>query len=194
MTSACGYVLSMTGVTLPTSISSPRTTRSSNFGVECLRDLHREGADASGGAVDQDLLPGSNIAVIAKGLEGDEPGHGNGRGLLEGEVGRLGRQCVFGDGCVLGKGPTEPTAPAEDLLTGLKAPHARADGFDRPSHVRPSDGVLWLAQPVYRAGDVRQAAHDRPVARVHAGRMHVNQDLVFADLGLVDVPEFQDIG
>jgi len=38
-----------------------------HLGAECLRDLHREGADASGGAVDQDLLPGSNAAMIAKG-------------------------------------------------------------------------------------------------------------------------------
>src|SRR5215212_3711451 len=92
-----------------------------HLGAESLRDLHREGADAPGGAADQDLLPGSNIAVIAKGLKADEPGHGNGRGLFEGEVGRLRRQCVFGDGRVLGTGTTEPTAPAEDLLSGLKA-------------------------------------------------------------------------
>jgi hypothetical protein len=92
------------------------------------------------------------------------------------------------------KAPPSPPAPAEDLVTGLKARHAGADGFDRPRHVGPSDGVLWLAQPVDRAGDVRQAAHDRPVARVDPGGADANQHLLFCDLGLVDVPEFQDIG
>jgi hypothetical protein len=33
-----------------------------------------------------------------------------------------------------------------------------------------------------------------PDASIHASRMHVNQYLVVADLGLVDVPEFQNIG
>jgi hypothetical protein len=98
------------------------------------------------------------------------------------------------DGRVLGEGPTEPAAPAEDLVTGPERGHAGADGLDRPRHVGPSDGVLRLAQPVDRAGDVRQAAHDRPVGRVHAGRMHANQHLVVSDLGPVDVPEFEDIG
>src|SRR5919107_4587838 len=157
-------------------------------------DLHREGADASGGAVNQDLLPISNAAMIAKGLEGYDPGHGNGRSLLKGEVRRLGRQCVFGDGGVLGEGPTERTAPAEDLVAGLKAPHAGADGFYRSRHVRPSDGVLWLAQPVGRASDVRQATHDRPVAQVDPGGPDANQHLPFCDLWPVDAASLQDRG
>jgi hypothetical protein len=132
--------------------------------------------------------------VIAKGLEGDEPGHGNGSGLVEGEACRLRRQCVFGDGRVLGKGPTKPTAPAEDLVAGLQPGHAVADGFDRPRYVRPSDGVLWPAQPVDRAGDVRQAAHDRPVGWIDPGGPDANQHLVVADLGLVDVACLQDRG
>jgi hypothetical protein len=72
-------------------------------------------------------LPGSNVAVIAKRLEGDQAGHGDGSSL-------------FG------------------------------------------------------AGDVRQAAHDRPVTRVDLCRPNASQYLAVPDLGLVDVPEFQHLG
>jgi uncharacterized protein (TIGR03083 family) len=71
---------------------------------------------------------------------------------------------------------------------------AAADGLNLPRHVRTTNTVLWLAQPVHRAGDVRQAAHDRPVSRVDACRPNVNQYLAVPDLGLVDLPEFQHLG
>jgi hypothetical protein len=56
-----------------------------------------------------------------------------------------------------------------------------------------------LARSVWRIpgvtpGDVRQATHDRPVGRVDPGGPDANQHLAVADLGLVDVPEFQNIG
>src|SRR5438309_7547569 len=95
---------------------------------------------------------------------------------------------------MLGKGSAQLLAPAEDLVAWPKPRHARADGLHLPRHIRASNTVLWLAQPIHRAGDVGQAAHDRPVTGVDGGRPNSNQYLVGPDLGLVDVPQFQDLG
>jgi hypothetical protein len=100
-------------------------------------------------------------------------------------------QRVFGNGRILGKGAA---APAEDLVTRPKPRHTRADGLNLPRHIRTSNTRLWLAQPVQHAGDVRETAHDRPVSRVDGGRANSNQNVVVSDIGLVDVPEFQDLG
>ena len=59
-----------------------------HLGSQCLGNLHREGADAAGGAVDQDFLPSFYAAVVANGLEGDEAGHWYGCGLLTPPRGR----------------------------------------------------------------------------------------------------------
>jgi hypothetical protein len=126
------------------------------------RNLHREGADVPRGAIDQDPLPGSNVAVIAKRLEGDQAGHGDGSSLFESEVSRLHRQRAFGNGRILGK---RAHAPAEDLVTWAE-PWMLLPTVSTCHATRTSDTVLWLARPVHCAGDVRQAAHDRPVTRV----------------------------
>src|ERR1019366_4892700 len=101
------------------------------------------------------------------------------------------RQRIFGGRRVLG---IRANAPTEDLVTWPKPGHAVAHGLHLPRHVSAPDSVLWLAQPVHRAGDVWQAAHDGPVGRVDAGSPNANQHLGVADLGFVDVPEFQNVG
>jgi hypothetical protein len=95
---------------------------------------------------------------------------------------------------MLGKGAAQILAPAEDLVTWPKPRHAAADGLHLPRQIRASNRVLWLAQPVQGPGDVRKASHDRPVSPVDGGRPNSNQHVADPDLGLVDVPHFQDFG
>ena len=149
-----------------------------------LGDLDREGADAARGAVDQDLLAGPHLAVVAHGLEGDETGHRHGRRLLEREARGLGRKLVLGRGRVLG---IRAPGRSVDLVTDAEAGDRGADGLDDARDVRAPGGDLRLAQAVDRAGDVREAAHDRPVGRVDARRADPEQHLVVADLRLVDL-------
>src|SRR6202011_2032871 len=119
-----------------------RTTDASHLCSERFGNLHREGSDASRGPVDQYPLPGLDLAVIANREEGDGPGHGNGRGLLEREPGRLVSPRVFG------KCAHQMPAPAEDLVTRTKPRHACADGLDFPRYVCASNPILWRAQTV----------------------------------------------
>src|SRR2546427_284060 len=125
----------MTGVTLPASISSLSTTRSSRFafaraaaagdvGPDRLGDLPGERPPASRRADDQHLLPRLNPSHVAKTLERGAAGGGNGRRLLEVEVRRLGRNLVLPSCRVLGEGAA---AGAEQLIARLELRDILAD-------------------------------------------------------------------
>jgi hypothetical protein len=62
--------------------------------AERLGELHRERPHAARRADHQDLLPRLDLAHVAEALEGGEAGDGDGRGLLEGHVGRLGGEVL----------------------------------------------------------------------------------------------------
>jgi hypothetical protein len=68
----------------------------SHLGAERLGQLDREAAHPARGADDHDRLAWLDPSGVAQRLEGSEPGDGNGRSLLEGEVGRLPRQLALG--------------------------------------------------------------------------------------------------
>src|SRR5215211_3670009 len=160
--------------------------------AERLGDLHGVDPHSSRRTDDQHFLPRAHLSVIAQGLQGGRAHDGYHRRLLKGEVYRLGRELVFASTYVLGVGAL---SDAEHLIAGLETGHILADRLHDPGHVRADDGVLGRSEPVaseaYRVG---QTCHDVPDVPTHAGRMHANQYLVVVDLGLVDVPEFEDIG
>ena len=87
-----------------------------DLGAERLGQLHRERSHTARRPDDQDFLPRLDLALVAKRLEGGEAGDGDGRGLLEAEVGRFGREVVLWSAGVLGVGAV---APAEDLIARL---------------------------------------------------------------------------
>src|SRR5579859_78772 len=64
-------------------VEVPRTAHAGNFCAERSGDLHRECADATGGSVDQDLLPRFEAAVVAETLQSSQGGHERGSCLLE---------------------------------------------------------------------------------------------------------------
>ena len=82
---------------------------SGHLGAENLGDLHSECADPARGPVDQDLLPGPHLRVVAKELERGAGGHADGGGLFEGEIGRLRDELILGCPGVLGEGAGAPT-------------------------------------------------------------------------------------
>src|SRR2546428_9397040 len=83
---------------------------------------------------------------------------------------------------------------ADAFGTGPKRSRARTNSRDLHRYIRTSDRILWLAQPVYRAGDKRQAAHDRPITGVDAGCPNAHEHIALTDLGLGDVPKIQHLG
>src|SRR5437763_9906918 len=72
--------------------------------AERLGDLHREGTHASRRAINQDLLPRLKLSLVAKTLQGSEPGDGYRSSLLPRHVIRLDNECRLGRACILGKG------------------------------------------------------------------------------------------
>lgn len=135
-----------------------------------------------------------DLAHVPKRLEGGEPRDGDGRGLLEAEVGWLGRELVLWRAGVLGEGAV---APAEHLVTRLEPGHLAADRLHTPGDVHAQNGGLGFPQPEgwdNDADQIGQAGHDMPVAPMQASRLDPHQYLVAGGHRLVDVCKLQDIG
>ena len=84
-----GVVDDVVGTDGPDHVHVLRAAHAGDLGAERLGDLDGERSDAARGAVDQDLLPGLDLALVAQELQGGRGRHADGRRLLEGEVGRL---------------------------------------------------------------------------------------------------------
>ena len=161
-----------------------------HLGAERLGDLHGERAHATGSAVDEDLLTGLDLAVVAQELERGRGGHADRGRLLEGEIGRLLEELVLCRPRVLGEGSR---APAEDLVARLEPGHIRPDRLDRPRDVGSGHAVLRPAESGREAHDERRARHEDPVTDMDGCRMDANQHLVGRDLRLVDVLRLEDL-
>src|SRR5439155_5015383 len=120
-----------------------RTAYASHLRAECLRDLHRERAHTARRAVDQDLLPGVNLPLVAKTLQRSECRHRYRRRLLERDVGRFQHDAISSRRHVLRECAR---SPAEDLVAWLELRHALADRLDGPSEIDAKPCLLRLAQ------------------------------------------------
>ena len=130
----------MVGADRQDEVGLRRAAHAGHIGSERLRQLDGERAHASCRADDQDALPCSNLASVAEAEECRTAGHGDGRGLLEGEVPGLGRELLRPSERVLGEGAV---AGAEDLVTRLEPGHVLADRLDLPGHI-PADACSWV--------------------------------------------------
>src|SRR5882724_309970 len=110
----------------------PRTTNASNLGSKRLRDLYSERTNASGGAINQDLLARLNLCLVAQTLQGSESGHRRRSRLLKRDVVRLHRQCGLACAHILGKGPI---ARSEYRVARFELRNVPADSFDLPRHI-----------------------------------------------------------
>ena len=144
-------------------------------GAAVLRDLHGVRADASRRAVDEDLLPGLNVPLVAQALQGRQrrdPGRSR---LLERHVLRLRGQRRLGGARLLGKGPA---AHAEHRIARLETPHVPADRFDLAGHVDAEPRVPGPARPGHQAKQIRLAPHEVPVVGIDRRGTDSDQDLI----------------
>src|SRR5438067_1480550 len=136
-----------------------------HFRTERLGDLHGEGTDTPRGAVDQDLLSGVNVSLVAQSLQRGDGRDRHRSRLLESHTGRFQRDgASLPDGDVLGE---RPISSAEYLVARLHAsPGAWIKG-SRPLP-RPLYAFCWSWR-VYRETRCRRdrlsAKRSRPVAR-----------------------------
>jgi len=175
----------------PDGIDLGGTAHAGDLGSGCLGDLHGEAAHASRGADDQHLLPGSELSVVADGLERGEPGDRYGSRLREGEVRRLQGELVGAHPRVLCE---RAAADAVHLVAGADVGHLGADGLDRSGQAAAGVGTLWATQAESCEPDrIGQAGHHVPGAPVHAGGLYAHQNLVGPDRGPVDLGQPEDI-
>src|SRR6266481_1731289 len=135
--------------------------------AEGFGDLHSEGSDASGGAVDQDFLSRLNMPLVTKTLQRSECRYRYGRGLFERDVLWFDDECRLGSAKILGKGSF---AQAEDGIAWFELGDVLADGFDLAGHINAGSFDFWFAQPEQYASDVRSAFHEVRVKRIDACR------------------------
>ena len=166
-----------------------RAAHRGHFRAERFRDLHGEGPDASRRTIDQNLLPRLELSLVAQTLERGERRRRHGRRLFERQVSRL--QC---DGASASAGVLRECAalPAEHLVTRLKLAHVATDRFDRPREVAAEEPGLRLAQAHLCAPDV-QASEGVPIPSGHRSGVHADEDAVVCEVGLLDLPELQNL-
>ena len=187
-----GVVDDLVGAERADQVQVPGAAHPGHLGPEPLGELHGEGADAARGADDQDLLARLDARVVAQALQGGQRGQGDGRGLLEAQVGRLALDHVLGDADVLGEAARGDVGV--HLVAGAQPGHGLADRLDLPGDVAAEQRLARPAQPELRADDVGQAPHEVPVPRVGGGGVDADEHLVVLDDRVGDLLQGQDLG
>ena len=168
-----------------------RAAHAGDFRAGRPGDLDGERADAAARSHDQDLLTRGYLAVVPDRLERRQARHRHGRGLLEGDVGRLRREVLLRGRSVFGE---SANAAAEDLVARREARDLRTHGLDDPGDVGSANAVLGPAHPEHEPDEIWNAGHGGPIGRIEAGRSNAQQNLVLLDGRLLDVRESENGG
>ena len=169
----------------------PCAADAGDVGTVGFCDLHGEGADSSGCAVDEDGLLRLEFGAVAQALQGGDAGDGHGRRLREGEVVGLEGKGLFRSAGVFGEGAF---AGAEDGVAGLEAGDLWADGFDDSGEVGTEAWRFGLAEAGEEADECGRAAKEVPVVWIDGGSADVDQDLVSGGCGFFDFGVFDYVG
>ncbi len=156
----------------------PGAADAGHLGTQVPGDLHREGPHAARGADDQDVLARLDPSC-AQSLQRGHRGQRHGGGLLEGEIPRLGREAVLGDGDVLGEGAVAETV---HLIARLERSDGAAGPLHRSGEVPARDRELRFADAPQPRGaeQERLAADEVPVPRVGRASTHRHQHVLRA--------------
>jgi hypothetical protein len=153
-------------------------------------DLHGVAADAAGGAVDQNLLPGLYLADVPDAAQRGRGRHRQRRGLLEAQAVRHGHDQVSPGAGVFGEGARAET---QDVLAGAQAGYADPGRFHPAGRVDPGDPGLGPGQSrsAHEPRDVGVAAQHVPVVGVERGGVHPDQHLAGTNPRRVDAGQPQ---
>ena len=128
-----------------------RTAYGGHFRAERFGNLNCKRADASRRAIDEDMLTGFDLSLIAQSLKGSDGSYGYGCRLLERQSGRLEREAIFDGAGILGK-PAQTSfceGRTEYLVAGVKPRYVFADSFHPSGNIGAQDGVFWLEAFAY---------------------------------------------
>ena len=184
-----------------------------------LAELGREHAEPAGGAPDQHVVAGLELAAVEQHPVGGEVGEPVGRRLDPGEVARLRQQLLGLDLGELGeRAPGRLVAPDllarrrhrvepvdldvlvgglvavdHDLVAGLPAGDALADLPDDPRGVRAADVVAVLGVVAVAEHRDRLAERRPDVVEVDPGGHHPDDHLERAGLGHLDLLDLERV-
>src|SRR6266511_3046695 len=127
----------------PDHVDVPRAADAGYLRPERLGDLHGERAHAPRRAVDQNLLARPNLALVAEPLQRGDRRQRHRRRLLEGQAGRLRRDCVA-NAHVLGESSASPT---EHLIAARNWVTSLPTASTVPAKSTPSRSLFGLRSP-----------------------------------------------
>jgi len=155
--------------------------------------------------VNQDLVAGLNLSLVAQTLQRGECRNRHSCRLLKRHPIRLQDQCLLWRTRVLGKS-TVAMSPdsgprilrvaetqAEHLLAWFEPGYVPAHRFNLAGHVPAGPCVLWFAQPQQHAKAVRPGFHQGPVKWIDGSRVNLDQDFVVLGSGRFDLRDVNDI-
>ena len=134
--------------------------------------------------------PRASAAGVAQALQRGDPGDTEDGGLLKGQVRRFAGQLAFARGGVFGE---RATADAEHGIAGREPGDAGAGRDNGAGRIQAQDRVFGCAQAAGQPERIRQASHEVPGTPVEAGRVDLDQHLVVADGGPVDLLDAQHL-
>src|SRR5512140_2019871 len=155
-------------------------------------DLNGESAHAAGGSVDQNPLPGPDLSIVAKTLQGRESRHGHRRRFFKRQIGWFQHQSILSDTNKLGESSEAPAA--EDFVPRLKLPDVAADRFDLPRDIRSEDLVRRPEKANSHESDEKRVGPEMtPLKGIDGRRADSYQYLIVLGDGLLDLFELEDI-
>ena len=127
-------------------VQIPRAAHGGDFGPERLGNLHRKRTHTTRRTIDQNLLPGLDLSLVAKTLQGGDCRHRDGCRFLEGHDWPVSTPIHFHEH--MHTRQNHPGARPEYLITWLKLLHIFANRFNPPRDIRAEYSRFGLRSPV----------------------------------------------
>src|SRR5581483_11812519 len=155
------------------------TAHASHFSSQRFGNLHGKHPHATGRPIDQHLLPELYLSFRAQTLQGGDSCRRHGRCLLEREIGRFQRQCIFASTGILSKtAKTTPGYVTEYLITWLKLRDVSANCFNAPRYISTEYDVFGFENATHEANQERYASQEMPVTCICGCCVHLYQDFI----------------
>src|SRR5688572_24743343 len=121
-----------------------RATHGGDFSSERFGDLHRKGPYTARRALNQDLLSGLNLSVIAQTLQRGERRYRHGGGCLDRHRGWFQHHFVCTSTRIFGQ---SANACPEYFITDLKLRYVVANPFNSSRQIKSESLVFWFEHP-----------------------------------------------
>src|SRR5207249_2802103 len=169
-------------------IDIARAANAGHFCAERFRDLHRESANASGRAVDQNFLSGLNVPLVPETLQRCDSGDSDRAGWLERNVDRFQHdRAIRLDANVIRH---RSVLRSENFFARFEVHYIFSNCLYDTGEISSESGVLGLAHPGHWTHRPR-ASDQVSIDRIDRGRADADENFVVVRRGLFKLAELK---